>query len=158
LAEGGEVLAPDSPERRAQVIDVRDLAAWIVTGAQQGLTGVFDGVAPPAPLGDLLAATARGVGAEPRLTWVPQDVLEEQEVAPWAGPRSLPLHLPLPEYAGLGTHDVTDSLAAGLRIRPLEETSADTLAWLRAHSEVARTGLTRAEERAVLDAWHASAG
>ena len=39
LAEGGEVLAPESPDRDTQAIDVRDLAAWIVTGAEQRLTG-----------------------------------------------------------------------------------------------------------------------
>jgi 2'-hydroxyisoflavone reductase len=30
ISAGGEVLAPDRPERRVQFIDVRDLAAWIV--------------------------------------------------------------------------------------------------------------------------------
>ena len=30
ISAGGEVLAPDSPERQVQFIDVRDLAAWIV--------------------------------------------------------------------------------------------------------------------------------
>ena len=29
-------------------------------------------------------------------------------------------------------HDVTPSLAAGLRLRPLAETARDTLAWVRA--------------------------
>ena len=37
LAEGGDVLAPESPDRDTQAIDVRDLAAWIVTCAEQRL-------------------------------------------------------------------------------------------------------------------------
>ena len=36
----------------------------------------------------------------PTLTWVAQDFLAEHEVEPWAGPRSVPLWLPRPEYAG----------------------------------------------------------
>ena len=42
LAEGGPVLAPESPDLTAQVIDVRDLAGWLVTCAENRLTGVYD--------------------------------------------------------------------------------------------------------------------
>ena len=34
IAEGGEVLAPGSPDERVQVIDVRDLASWLVDCAE----------------------------------------------------------------------------------------------------------------------------
>lgn len=154
LARGGEALAPDSPDRSAQLIDVRDLAAWVVDCAEAGRTGVFDGVAPAIRLGELLEATARGVGTDAELTWVPQEFLVEHGVERWAGARSLPLYLPLPEYAGLMAHDATPSLDAGLRIRPIEDTARDTLAWLRAHPEATRTGLTAPEEAEVLAAWH----
>ena len=43
LADGGEVLAPGSPDDAVQVIDVRDLAAWIVDAAEARSTGVYDG-------------------------------------------------------------------------------------------------------------------
>ena len=51
LAEGGDVLAPESPDRGTQAIDVRDLAAWIVTCAEQRLTGVYDATGPVLRLG-----------------------------------------------------------------------------------------------------------
>ena len=54
------------------------------------------------------------------------------------GPRSLPLWLPDPEYAGYGW-DVSASLADGMTIRPIEHTAADALAWER------RLGLDRSE-------------
>jgi hypothetical protein len=53
------------------------------------------------------------------------------------------------------THDVAASYEAGLVTRPLSETARDTLEWLRAEPDATVTGLTRDEERAVLDAWHA---
>lgn len=154
LAEGGEVLAPGTPDRSAQVVDVRDLAEWILDCAEAGRTGTYDATSPVGALGTLLAATARGVGSDARLTWVPQEFLMEEQVQPWMGDRSLPLYLPLPEYAGLMAHDVAAGLAAGLRIRAMEETAADTLEWLRANPAATRTGLTRAEEQAVLNSWH----
>jgi hypothetical protein len=48
------------------------------------------------------------------------------------------------------SHDPVPTEEAGLRNRPLAETAADTLAWLRDTSDVTRTGLTRAEETDVL--------
>jgi hypothetical protein len=87
---------------------------------------------------------------------VPQDFLVEQQVEPWAGPRSVPLWLPRPEYDGMLAHDAAPSLDAGLTIRPIAETTRDTLTWLRENPEAEVGGLTREEERAVLDAWRAS--
>jgi 2'-hydroxyisoflavone reductase len=160
LADGGEVLAPGRPEEPVQVIDVRDLAVWIVDAAERRLTGVYDGTGPQMPRAEFLDRVAAGVteGEAPTLTWVPQEFLAAQQVEPWSGPRSVPVWLPLPEYAGLCDHDVTASLAAGLTIRPLEESAGDTLAWVRATPEAAVTGLTRDEESEVLAAWHELGG
>lgn len=46
VARGGEVLAPDGPHRVTQVIDARDLAAWILRSVRSGLTGVFNATSP----------------------------------------------------------------------------------------------------------------
>ena len=158
-----EVLLPGEPDDSVQVIDVRDLAAWIVDSAEQRRTGTFDGTGRAmtrAALTDAVAAAARDLGlldpATTTYTVVDQDFLEKHEVAPWSGPRSVPLWLPLPQYAGLMAHDVTASYDAGLVTRPVSETARDTLLWLREDPDAAVTGLTRAEERTVLDAWHAA--
>lgn len=153
-AGGDEVLAPGDPADPVQVIDVHDLAAWLVDLAEQGTTGVFDGVGEVTPLGDVLAAVAEGVGTSPQLTWVPQDFLAEHEVQPWAGPRSVPLWLPRPEYDGMLAHDPAPSLDAGLRLRPVADTARDTAAWLERTPDAARTGLTLDEEVELLAAWH----
>lgn len=148
--DGEQVLAGGSPDDLAQVIDVRDLARWLVDAAERGLTGVFDGVGPAMPLGRLLDEVAGGVGAAPRWVWAGDEALEAAAVSPWMGPRSLPLWLPRPAYDGMLAHDWSPSREAGLAVRPLAETAADTLAWLRVTPEAVVTGLTRAEEREVL--------
>lgn len=153
LADGGEVLAPGAPEDPAQIIDVRDLAEWIVDSAEQRRTGIFDGIGPATTRGELLAESVRGLEVDVEFTWVPQDFLVEQKVEPWSGDRSLPLWLPLPEYAGMLAHDATPPLDAGLTTRSLADTARDTLAWLRATPEADITGLTRDEEAELLAAW-----
>ena len=149
LARGGEVLAPGRPDDAVQVIDVRDLATWLLDLADSRTTGVFDAVGQPVPFADLLADVAAGVGAPgPDLTWVESDFLEAHEVAPWAGEGSLPLWLPRPEYDGMLAHDPGPAVAAGLRLRPLAETAPGCL-----DSPVTALGAEREAE--VLAAWHA---
>lgn len=155
LADGGSALAGGRAEDRMQVIDARDLAAWIVNCAEQRTGGDYDGVGEVLPLGTLLARVADGVGGDADLTWVPQEFLADQGVQPWMGPEALPLWLPRPEYDGLGSHDPAPSYAAGLVLRPVADTARDTLAWLRATPDATVTGLTREREAAVLDAWRA---
>ena len=155
LAEGGEVLAGGRPADRMQVIDVRDLAGWILTCAERRTAGDYDGVGEVLPLETLLQRVADGVGGDGTLTWVPQAFLAEQGVQPWMGPDSLPLWLPRPDYDGIGSHDPAPSYAVGLTLRPLAETARDTLAWQRATPDAVRTGLTRQREAEVLAAWRA---
>jgi 2'-hydroxyisoflavone reductase len=149
LVRGGEVLAPGRPDDLVQVIDVRDLAAWLLDLAESRTTGTYDAVGRAVPLGELLAHTAAAVGAAyPRLTWVDSDFLEAQGVVPWMGEGSLPLWLPRPEHDGMLAHDPAPAVAAGLRLRPLAETAPDCL-----DSPV--TAISPEREADVLAAWHA---
>lgn len=153
LAEGGEVLAPGAPGDVVQVIDVRDLAAWLVTLAEQRTTGDFDGVGRPVGIGHLL----RECAPDADLTWLDQDFLAEQGVEPWMGADAVPLWLPRPDYDGMMHHHVEPALAAGLTLRPVADTARDTLAWLRATPDATVTGIGRERERELLAAWHARA-
>ncbi|CAI9411682.1 NAD-dependent epimerase/dehydratase family protein [Nocardioides sp. T2.26MG-1] len=152
-----EVLAPGRPDDRTQVIDVRDLAAWIVTVAEARTGGDYDGVGEVLAMREVLEQVAAGCGSDVELTWVPQEVLAEQGVEPWAGPGAVPLWLPRPEYDGMCAHDPEPSYAAGLVLRPLADTARDTLAWLRATPGATVTGIGREREAEVLAAWRESA-
>jgi 2'-hydroxyisoflavone reductase len=155
MSRGGEVLCPGDPDTPVQWIDVGDLAAWIVHAAEQRLVGVYDATCAPAPMGELLARTASASESSPALTWVANQFLVDRGVNPWMGPRSLPLWLPDPEYAGYGCWDVTASLADGLTIRPIEETAADALAWERqcGLDRERNAGITTEEETSLLSDW-----
>lgn len=155
-APGEEVLAPGDPADVVQVVDVRDLADWVVDSLEHGRTGVLDGVGPATPIGHLLAGIADGVAATPRWTWVGQELLADQDVAPWMGERSLPLWLPRPEHDAMMRRPTEPATAAGLVTRPVALTARDTAAWLRATPDAVRTGLTADQEAEVLRAWHAA--
>lgn len=152
---GGRFLAPGRAENEVQYVDVRDCAAWIVTAAEQGLVGTLDAMCPAVRWGDWLTDLSTAVGSAGEPVWVQQDFLVEHGVEPWMGPGSLPLWLPMPEYAGFMTRDVSESLTAGLRIRPLQDTAAASLAWERelGLDRERRSGITREREAELLRLW-----
>lgn len=153
VRDGGEVLAPGSPDDTVQVIDVRDLASWIVGSAESRRTGVVDGIGPVQRFADLLDEVAEGVDTTPSYIWVAQEFLTEQKVEPWAGPDSLPLWLPRPDYDGMLAHDADLPQAAGLTTRSVAESARDTLAWVEATPDAVQTGISRERERELLAAW-----
>lgn len=112
-----------------QVIDVRDLARWLVDAAERRLAGVFDAVGEPLTFEEVISACAVVTGTEPLLAEPDEPWLVDQGVTPWAGPDSLPLWLPRPDHAGLMARDGAAARAAGLASRPLAETVAAALDW-----------------------------
>jgi 2'-hydroxyisoflavone reductase len=129
VAAGGEVLAPGRPRRPVQLIDARDVADWILTMAEQRVTGVFNVAGRPGQLTflSLLEACRDAVRSEAHFAWVDDEVLLREGVEPFDG---LPYWVP--EHAVGVMHIATEKARAhGLHCRPFEETAADTWAWLR---------------------------
>jgi 2'-hydroxyisoflavone reductase len=158
VADGGRVLAPEPPLAPSQIIDVRDLAEWIVDAAERGLGGTFNAVSETFTFEHLLGTCAEVAGTDVELVWVDPDFLAAHDVSPWI---ELPLWLNDPREEGLLRVPSEAALANGLRIRPLTETVADTLEWARsgeastaaAGFERERAGLDRQKEQRLLDAW-----
>lgn len=154
MARGGRVAVPDSPDLGFQHIDARDLAQWIVFAAEERITGTYDSTGPVMPfqmaIGEIAGATAP---PGTQLVPVPESVLKDLEINPWAGPRSLPLWLPQ-EWAKMVGRDVSNALANGLRTRPLAETALDSLEYERGLGldRPRKAGLTEAEEQEILTA------
>lgn len=157
--DDGSVLVPDS-SLTTQVIDARDLADWLVRCAEDGVTGTMNASGPQLPLAEHLATARQVAGHSGELVPVSQDWLTEQGVEPWSGPRSLPLWLPLPEYAGFMARDTSAARGAGLTCRPLAESLEDVLAWelQQGPGRPRRAGLAPQEERDLLAAARAAAG
>jgi len=150
-ARGGEVLAPGDPNRQVQVIDCRDLAAWMVRLVEDRVTGTLNATGPGQPL--TMEGMLAACGAE-ELTWVSDEFLLEREVGPWM---ELPLWVSGPEWAGLLSVDISRAVAAGLSFRPIEETARDTLAWASSR-ELTKAGLAPERESELLREWHDRSG
>ncbi|MFJ6793054.1 NAD-dependent epimerase/dehydratase family protein [Streptomyces sp. NPDC091268] len=130
-ARGGPVPVPGPRGLPLQYIDVRDLARWTLDAAGAGLGGAYNVVSPVghATLGGLLEACSAVTGGRAELRWIDPARVEEAGVAPWT---ELPIWLPEGElHDHMYGADVTRAVAAGLTCRPVEETVADTWAWLR---------------------------
>jgi nucleoside-diphosphate-sugar epimerase len=162
LDQGGDVLAPGDGTDPAQVIDVRDLGAWLVELVERGETGVYNAVGPASPttMRSMLSEVARGAGAKANLVWVPWPFLKKQGVAPWT---DLPMWIPVGEpESGIASVSIARAVRKGLRFRPIAETAKDTLAWWRTLPDDRRSklhaGLSREKEAAVLAAWRAESG
>jgi nucleoside-diphosphate-sugar epimerase len=145
----GRVLVPDAPEVPVQLLDVRDLAAWLVRCAERRTAGIATAGGPTHTLAEHLEAVRGVTGFTGSWEVAGEDWLEEHGVEAWMGPRSLPLWLPA-ESIGLNAHDLSRAAALGLRTRPLAETLADTLAWELAEPGERRAGLGDADERELL--------
>jgi 2'-hydroxyisoflavone reductase len=160
IAAGGEVLAPEPADAPAQIIDVRDMANWIVRLVASRTTGAFHAVSP-APVvtdgglrwftwADLLEAVRSAVApAGTSLVWIGKDFLlgegvTDQELPMWSGPE--------PDGYALAA-DPAKAYTAGLSPRPLADTVRDTLAWTRAEPMPAGTGLEPAREQDLLRGW-----
>lgn len=164
-AGDAETLAPGSPDAPVQVIDVRDLAEWMIRLAASRTPGVFNATGPAGPLtlGTMLESMRAALGGRAPLTWVDEAFLLERGVVPF---NELPLWVP-EAAAGFLKTDIRRALAAGLTFRPLAQTARDTHAWEARRSDAeraaARGGITGAtldpaRERGLLAEWHAGAG
>jgi len=148
------ILVPDTPDATSQVVDVRDLTAWLLDNAENGTTGVFDTVGPNVPLGEWIELSRQIGGHTGPVVKVNADWLQEQEVTQYMGPESLAMWLVDPDYAGWSTRTGAKAVAAGLRHRPRAELLADALAWERelGLDRERRAGLSAGRERELLAA------
>jgi 2'-hydroxyisoflavone reductase len=168
LARGGDVLAPEPRDQSVQLVDGRDLAAWMLDAAERRIGGVLNATGPERPLTfeRFLEELRAAVGPDARLAWADERFLLKAGVEPW---QELPLWLAPganPGDAGFLALDVSQAIAARLGFRPLAETARDTLAWAEAAPaaqekdvgiRMAPAGLDAARERELLEAWRREA-
>lgn len=159
IAKGGEVLAPGTPDTPTQIIDVRDLADFVVRCAEERIDGVFNATSAPLELtiGEMMETCRKVAGSDATFTWADGAFLQEMEVAAWS---DMPVWVPLDgEDAGHPFVDVKRALKAGLTFRPLSETVRGTLDWWAGvpqerKDKPLRAGLTPEREAEVLAKWH----
>jgi len=132
-AAGGTMLVPDAPSP-LQMIDVRDLAAWMLHLLADGVRGDFNATGPvdgpttwPRMIDACIAAAAQTGHAPSTPHPVGEAFLRAEGVRAWS---DLPLWIPASDADAQGflAVSVARARAAGLRTRPLRDTAADILA------------------------------
>jgi uncharacterized protein YbjT (DUF2867 family) len=148
---GARALVPESADRMIQVIDVADLAAYVVEAGAAGVRGVVNAVGDATPLAEVLALAAEATGFTGELVARDDEWLLAHDVTPWAGPRSLPLWLPR-EVEGMMRRSNARYRQTGGGLRPLRDTVERVLEDERARGihSARRSGLTPEEEHELL--------
>ncbi len=151
ISRGGVALVPGTPDDPIQVIDVRDLAEWMVHMVEERATGTFIACGPQKRLswGAVIEACVKACEKPATVHWTSVEELRGEEVPGlpiWAAPDGEEAHV----------HEVSNAraVAAGLRFRPIQTTVTDTLAWFRtlpAERQAAlKAGLAPADEERFL--------
>ncbi len=152
------MLVPNAPDVPTQVIDVRDLAGWLLACAQSGTTGTYNAVGPIVSFGDWITLSRQVGGHTGPVVPVPARWLLDRDVQQYMGKDSLAMWLVDPDMRGWSSRSGAAALAAGLRHRPREALLHDLLAYEREQglSRPRAAGLSPARERELLTAFAAS--
>jgi 2'-hydroxyisoflavone reductase len=158
IERGGEVLAPGDGTDPIQIIDVRDLAEWIIHCIENSVFGLYSAVTPAGRfnMAEMLYGIKAALTTDARFTWVPEEFLDTFEIRAWA---EMPMWVPAHgETAGFHLVKSDAAVAHGLKFRPLAVTAVDTVEWNKTRSEERqqnlRAGITAEREAEVLKAWH----
>jgi 2'-hydroxyisoflavone reductase len=148
------LLVPDTPDLATSVIDVRDLASWLLDCAERGTTGTFDTVGPVVPFGEWIELVREVGGHTGPVVLAPQEWLEEQKVEQYMGPESIAMWITEAGYEGWSNRSGAAAAQAGLTHRSRKEFLVDTLAWERelGLDRERKAGLSPAREQELIEA------
>jgi nucleoside-diphosphate-sugar epimerase len=151
---GARAVVPASRIAPIQIVDARDLAAWMLDLLERDVGGTYNAVSPRGrwTMGDLVDTLTAVAPSPPVPVWTADATLLAHGVEPWMG---LPLWLPStePDSAGFMSVDTGKAVATGLETRPLADTVRDTASWLaqRDNAGAWKHVLTAQKEREILE-------
>lgn len=153
-ATSTEILAPAKPHAPIQLIDARDLAAWIVRMAESAKVGTYNATGPAAPLTfqRVIEHCQSASGKHAPVTWVDEPFLLKHGLKPFS---DLPLWIP-ETHPGFFAINSQRAFSTGLTCRPLIDTARDTLAWDSAAGGQNQIGLSTEREQELLRLWKQS--
>ncbi|MDF1837046.1 MAG: NAD-dependent epimerase/dehydratase family protein [Planctomycetota bacterium] len=159
IAGDGDFLAPEVRNQPVELIDARDLAAWMALQIRDGNCGIYNtaGAMGALTMESMIRGCSAGTKSSAAPRWVDAEALQSAEIS---GPGELPFWLPDPSAWGLFQVTSAKAVACGLRYRPLEETAADTLAWIQERPEgsAMKVGISPEKEAEILASLGSTAG
>ena len=144
VERGGPMLVP--PDQPVQMIDVRDLAAWMLTLVENEESGAFNATSPPRQhtFWSMLADCGATDVVQVSLEFMEAHGIQEWGELPcWISPKS-------DGFEAFQLVPVDRAIATGLTFRPLAETARDVPEW------TGRAGLQPEREAELLAAWEGS--
>jgi 2'-hydroxyisoflavone reductase len=171
IQRGGNLIAPGTGDDSFQLIDVRDVARFMVKCIDEQLYGVFNVAGEPQTFRDFHDLCKRVTLSDAELVWIPQAFLHARGLEPR---KNFPFWSPNPDHKPYGDTDYSKAKRAGLQFRHPEEMVRESLQWFAECSPrepvvnnfgVTELGgqiqwkyLSQAKEAEVLAAWknHAS--
>jgi len=148
----GPMLVPDTPDLPTQVIDVRDLASWLLYTAENTITGTYNTVGPVLAFGEWLELARTAAAHTGPVIAAPAQWLLDRGVGQYMGPESLPMWIVDASHAGWSARSGQAAVDAGLAHRPRDQLQFDLLAWetQRGLDRARNCGLSSGLEQALL--------
>ncbi len=156
---GGRHIAPGSGSDPVEMVDVKDVARFLVLAIDQSIYGTFNLTGRAMTFREFLNACKAVTRSDAEFVWVPQDFLHQHQLETdfalhsFAG--NFPLWRPVGANPGLFQISSEKAFSAGWRTRPFEETALDCLTYFRSQGETLdwTDYLSADKEKQVLDAW-----
>lgn len=127
--KGGEMIWPGTPQDAIQVVDVRDLAVFVIDCLNQGRSGTYNMVNPAGAytMGDLLEDSQAITATNVEPVWISEEFAYQNGLI---GGRALPVwHPRTGPDAAPGSFSGERARRAGFHSRPERETARDLLTW-----------------------------
>jgi 2'-hydroxyisoflavone reductase len=150
------MLWPGTPDDPIQIIDVRDLANFVVDCIEKKITGVYNTVTPVGTytMGDLMNDSVAVTGAAMTPVWVSNTFIADHEfedaIPIWSSPEG--------ETRNVASVSGDRAFARGLTARPPRETCRDVVSWWKTlpaeRQQNMRAGLPADRETQLIAAWH----
>ena len=156
---GGQHIAPGDGADPVELVDVKDVARFLVMAMGRSLYGTFNLTGREMNFREFLDACKAATASDAQFVWIPQDFLHqhglETDAALNTFAGNFPFWRPDPATRGLYQVSIAKAFDAGWRTRPFEETAQDCLIDYAAAGPTLDWSdyLSPNREKQVLDAW-----
>lgn len=156
---GGLHIAPGDGNDPVELVDVKDVARFLMLAIDQSLYGTFNLTGRSMTFREFLAACKAVTRSEAEFVWIPQDFLLQHQLKTdyalgvYGG--NFPLWRPADAHPGAYQISSEKAFRAGWQTRAFEETALDCLTYFRSQGDTLdwTDYLTADKEKQVLDAW-----